>query len=138
MRAAPGTLMVTSGRMTVASSAENPQGLAGLRLNAEVAATVTRMLSPRQVQLAIAGQRVLADTYLQLQPGSRLQLRVIQTDPRPVLKILASAGPLAPGAMPAARSLLLAGDPFAGLSSLLTAVGRLPVGSDGGGGALPA
>ena len=63
------------------------------RVNAEVAATVTRVLSARRVQLIIDGQRIIADTCLELQAGSRLQLKMIQTDPRPVLKILASARP---------------------------------------------
>jgi len=133
MRAAPGTLVVSSGRMDAAPSAENPQALAGLRVNAEVAATVTRVLSARRVQLIIDGQRIIADTCLELQAGSRLQLKMIQTDPRPVLKILASAGPQASGGMPAPQRPPLAGDPFAGLSSLLAAVNRLSAGSDGGG-----
>lgn len=136
MTAAPTTLMISSGRVTVDPSAENPKPLAALRLNAAVTATVMQTLSARQVQLAIAGQRVVADTYLPLQPGSRLLLQVVQTDPTPVLKILEAAGPQPPEDMPAMRTLALAGDPFARLSHLLTPAGRLPGQPDGQGAGL--
>jgi hypothetical protein len=123
MTAAPTSLMISSGRMSVDPSAEHPKLLAALRLNAEVTATVVQTLSARQVQLTIAGQRVVADTYLPLQPGSRLLLKVVQTDPAPVLKILEAAGPPTSGGM---RTLSLAGDPFACLAQLLAPTGRLP------------
>jgi hypothetical protein len=136
MKAAPTILMISSGRVTVDSSVANPKPLAALRLNADLTATVIQTLSARQVQLAIAGQRVVADTFLPLQPGSRLLLKVVQTDPTPVLKILEAAGPQTPGAMPAMRTLWLAGDPFARLSQLLATTGRLPEQPDGEGAGL--
>lgn len=133
MRTVPGSLMITPGRVILDRPAENTQAPAGLRLNAELAATVTRVLSARQVQLAIAGEHILADTCLELQPGSRLQLKVIRTDPRPVLKILETVGPQDSAGMPAPKRPPLAGDPFAGLSRLLSIAGRLSAGHAGGG-----
>jgi hypothetical protein len=127
MRTVPDGLMITPDRVILDPPAENTQSPAGLRLNAELAATVTRVLSARQVQLAIAGERILADTCLELQPGSRLQLKVIRTDPRPVLKILETVVPQDAAGMPAPKRPPLAGDPFAGLSRLLSA------GQEGGG-----
>ncbi|MFY9944060.1 MAG: flagellar hook-length control protein FliK [Desulfobacterales bacterium] len=126
MTATPTSLMISSGRMTVDPSTEHSKLLAALRLNTDVTATVVRTLSARQVQLTIAGQRVVADTYLPLQPGSRLLLKVVQTDPAPVLKILEAAGPPTSGGMPGMRTLSLAGDPFACLAQLLAPTGRLP------------
>ncbi|HSM73374.1 MAG TPA: hypothetical protein VK852_02010, partial [Desulfobacterales bacterium] len=133
MRTVPGSLMITPGRVILDRPAENTQAPAGLRLNAELAATVTRVLSARQVQLAIAGEHILADTCLELQPGSRLQLKVIRTDPRPVLKIMETVGPQDSAGMPALKRPPLAGDPFAGLSRLLSIAGRLSAGHAGGG-----
>lgn len=126
MTVAPTRLMISSGRMAVDPSSENSKPLAGLRLNATLPATVMRTLSARQVQLAIGGQRVVADTFLPLQPGSQLQLKVVQTDPTPILKVLEAAGPPSSGQPPAMINLSAAGDPFARLSQLMETAASLP------------
>jgi hypothetical protein len=126
MTPAPTRLMISSGRVAVDPSPENIKILADLRLNATFPATVMRTLSCRQVQLAIGGQRVVADTFLPLQPGSQLQLKVVQTDPTPVLKILEAAAPPSSGKTPGMINLSAGGDPFGRLSQLLAPAGPLP------------
>lgn len=85
---------IPSGSRITLTGTENRAGLPLLVKDEIVSGTVLKSLASQKALLVIRGKPLVAQTPFPLNPGSRLALKVLQTDPLPVFKLQGGqAGP---------------------------------------------